>query len=100
MNAADQPDLVKPQMQPHPDVIAQRIGEEVALLHLKTNRFYELNRTAARLWELLGTGYDLANIHAQLLLEFDVHPAQLTSDLESILASLRAENLVQVHEGS
>ena len=83
-----------PQLRPNPDVIAQRIGDKIALLHLKTDRFYELNRTGARLWELLSAGYDRARIQEQLLLEFDVDAAQLTDEIDAMLASLKDENLV------
>lgn len=86
-------------LRPNPDVIAQNMGNTVVLLHLGTDRFYELNRTAARLWELISGGYDLIQIREQMLLEFDVNAEQLESELESILASMRNENLVSTNNG-
>ena len=39
--------------QPSADVIAHPMGQETVLLHLETSRFFELNRTGTRLWQLL-----------------------------------------------
>ncbi len=39
-----------------PDVTARRLGENIVLVHLGTDRIYELNPTAARIWELIQTG--------------------------------------------
>lgn len=36
--------------QPNPDVVAQRVQDEVVLVNLRTNEIYTLNRTAARAW--------------------------------------------------
>ena len=61
---------------PNPDVISARLGGEIGLFHLRTDRFYELNGTAARFWELLSTGCDSARVSEQLLEEFAVDPNQ------------------------
>jgi hypothetical protein len=50
-------------LRPHPDVVAQRLGEEVALVNLQTNRIFELNRTGACLWDLLCKGCDRSEIN-------------------------------------
>ena len=33
------------------DVLTERLGDEVAVLNLKTNRFFLLNSTGGRLWD-------------------------------------------------
>src|SRR5437879_3166159 len=83
---------------PHPDVIVQRLGEEIMLLHLESNRFYELNRTGARLWELLAAGCDGAQIQQQMQQEFEVDPAQLTNEIDQLLSLLSREELVSRHD--
>jgi Coenzyme PQQ synthesis protein D (PqqD) len=85
-------------LQPHPDVLAQNMGEETLLLHLRTERFYELNHTAARFWELLSAGHDLAVIQAQMLREFDVDEAHLADEIASLLTLMSNEDLVITHE--
>jgi hypothetical protein len=86
-------------VRPNPEVIAQNMGQTVVLLHLGTDRFYELNRTAARLWELINGGYDLIQIQHQMLREFDVNAEQLKSELESILTSMKNEGLMSTDNG-
>lgn len=65
------------------------------LVHLRTNAIYALNRTGARLWELLEAGYDRAGIQKRMLAEFDVAEAELDHEIERILASLAAERLLE-----
>jgi hypothetical protein len=80
---------------PDPDVVAQRMGDDVVLVHLRSNRIYELNRTGARCWELLVAGYDRAGILAGMLREFDVSEPLLDVELDGLLALLLTEGLVQ-----
>jgi hypothetical protein len=75
-------------------VVARRLEEETVLVHLRTNRIYTLNPTAARLWELLEAGYDRSGIRSRMLGEFDVEGAQLDREIEEILGSLSAEGLL------
>jgi Coenzyme PQQ synthesis protein D (PqqD) len=82
-------------LQPAPDVVAQRVGDEVIIVNLRTNRMHSLNRTGARFWDLLTTGHDIARIYAQLLSEFDVDPVELDREIDTIVASLTKAGLVQ-----
>ena len=78
----------------NPDVIAERLGDEVAVLNLKTNRFFVLNSTGARLWELLQAGKDIPSIEVQLRGEFDVDPNELAAEVKRMLQSLKDEQLI------
>jgi KinB signaling pathway activation protein len=42
-----------------PNVLSRKMGEDLVLLNLNTNRFFELNRTGARFWELLADSAEL-----------------------------------------
>lgn len=77
------------------NVLSRRLGEEMILFHLETDRFYELNGTAARFWELLNSGHEIGEARRQILEEFDVDPDQLTRETEDVLDLLRRENLIQ-----
>jgi hypothetical protein len=79
---------------PTPDVVYDRIGEEAVLIHMGTNRIYELNRTGMRFWELLCDGYDRAEIQRLMLQEFDVAEAALPVEIEAMLTSLENEGLI------
>jgi hypothetical protein len=77
-----------------PDAVAQRLGDEMVLIHLKTDRIFVLNRTAARLWELLSRGLERADIQRQMLEEFDVTEDQLASEVDPLVTSLKNEHLI------
>ena len=80
---------------PSPDVAFRRLGDEVVLVHLKTNRILSLSPTGARFWELLADGDSRPEIEAQLLREYDVPKEQVSAEIDSLLRSLRAEGLVR-----
>jgi hypothetical protein len=81
------------------DVLTERLGDEVAVLNLKTNRFFLLNSTGGRLWELLQSESDLAVIERQMLAEFEVDPTQLTAEVKRMLRLFEDEQLVLPTQG-
>ena len=83
-------------LRPSPDTVATRLGDEVVLVHLKTERMHVLNRTGARPWELLCAGRDWADIRDVILGEFEVSPGQLDAEIEELLTLLRQEQLVSL----
>lgn len=82
-------------LRPSRDVVARRLDEETVLVHLRTNSIFALNRTGARLWELLEAGHDRAEIRKRMLAEFDVGEAELDHEIERILESLASERLLE-----
>jgi hypothetical protein len=78
----------------NPDVLAKAVGGETVLVHLKTNRIYELNRTAARLWALLEEQRSLAEIQQTLVAEFSVEPEAVKLEMDALLEELLDEQLV------
>lgn len=87
-------------IRPSADVVAQRLGDEVVLVHLRTNQIFTLNRTGARFWELVEAGSDLPSVRNALLAEFEVDEAALAGDLEGFVAALSEEELIDVDERS
>jgi len=85
-------------VKPNPNVIFRRLGDEIVLFHLQTDRFYELNGTAARFWELLCEPDGGTGIHEKMMSEFAVDSDDLANETEALLASLRKEDLVSVNE--
>ena len=77
-----------------PNVIAERVHDDLVLVHMGTNRIYSLNSTAARVWELLSESFSVSRIQETLRAEFDVDDRQLSSEMETLLASLSAEQLI------
>lgn len=82
----------------NPDVIFRRLGDDVVLFHLGTDRFYELNRTAARFWELLSQGLDYPAVRQRMLDEFAVSPEQWDQEAANLIGPLKREKLIAVEE--
>jgi len=76
------------------DAVAQRVGEEVVLVHLTTDRMYALNETAARAWELLCAGHDAPAVRDRMLQEFEVSPHQIGDELDRLVRWLQTEELI------
>jgi hypothetical protein len=72
------------------------MGSATVIVHLRTDRIYELNRTASGLWELLGAGCTRSQLQRRMQERFDVDAARLTRELDDMLASLRAARLIRV----
>jgi hypothetical protein len=81
----------------NPAVTSQRFGDDAVLIDLRTNEIYEMNRTAARMWQLLGEGLDVDDIEGRLASEFEIEPAELHRQIESFLVTLLDAKLVE-HE--
>jgi hypothetical protein len=89
---------VAARIQPSPDAVAAQVGDEIVLVHMKTDCIYVLNRTGARLWELLSARCDRAEVRRRMLAEFDVSEAELEQELDRWLDRLAADSLITVEE--
>lgn len=78
----------------NPDAVVQRVGEEIVLVHLTTDRMYVLNQTAARAWELLCEGHDAPAVRDRMLREFEVSPDQIAAELDHLVRWLQTEELI------
>ena len=82
------------QLQPAADVVSRQLDEQTVLVKMGTNRIFELNRTGARMWELLQEGATEPELVAQLGAEFDVSEGQLEGEVQSLVESLLEEGLI------
>jgi hypothetical protein len=80
---------------PSPDVVSRRLGDEVVLVHLRTNRIFSLSPTGARFWELLSDGRTRAETERQLAEEYDVSRKEVSAEIDSLVTLLEAEGLVR-----
>lgn len=80
---------------PSPDVVSRRLGDEIVLVHLKTNRIFSLSPTGARLWELLSEGRSRPEIEQQLQHEYDVSQETVSAEIDSLVTTLEGEALVK-----
>jgi hypothetical protein len=82
-------------VQPNPDVVAQRVQDEVVLVNQRTNEIYTLNKTAARAWELIAEGGDRSDIEAKLAEEFSADSEGVGGELDGLVEELLAKELIQ-----
>jgi hypothetical protein len=82
-------------LRPSPDVIARHLGDGAVLVHLPSNRVFELNHTGSRVWELIGEGVPIPQMVQTLVAEFDMDPEGVEADVNDLIAWLRDENLLQ-----
>ena len=85
---------------PSRDALATRVGDEIVLVHLKTDKIFVLNRTAARVWELVCADCDVAEIQSRMREEFDVAEGDVTTQVRELLGTLRDDDLVTADEGA
>lgn len=83
-----------PSLLPNPEVVSQRLDDGMVLVHMRTNRIFELSSTAARLWELLGSDVDVQAIHTMMLSEFEVDPGVLQRDIAATISMLKDHALI------
>jgi Coenzyme PQQ synthesis protein D (PqqD) len=82
------------QFQVSSDAVAQRVGDEIVLVHLKTDRIFALNATGARIWELLQENCDRSALEQRLQQEFNVDQAQLEQQIDELLLALQKEDFI------
>jgi hypothetical protein len=76
------------------DAVHNNVEDQSVLVHMGTNKIFELNRTGARFWELLCAGHALSEIRQIMLQEFDVAEAELNRETKDLLTALENEGLV------
>jgi hypothetical protein len=79
------------------EVVAKRIGDAAVLIHLRTNRIYELNPTGTRIWELLNAGWRRSAITRYLCSEFDVSVEEANQAVDELLSLFSREELTETH---
>lgn len=88
-------------VRPHPSVVFTRLdATEAVLLHLETKRYYSLNETGARVWELVQEGRPLAGMAEALQAEYIVASAPAMAAVLALVGVLLHEGLVQTPPAS
>ena len=81
-----------------PDVLVRELDGEAVLLDLDTGRYFGLNETGRRIFELLGGERTLANLLEILVGEFAAPREELERDLAELLGELEREGLISALE--
>jgi hypothetical protein len=80
----------------NPEAVANRMGDQVVLVHIGTDRIFELNSTAARIWDLLSLGNSREEIQKQIREEFQISDVLAAQQTEELLSSLIEERIISV----
>lgn len=81
-------------LKPLPQVLARRMPGGTVLVHLESNRIFELNETGARVWELISEGLERDQVVQRLVQEFAVDATRASSELDALVADLEREGLL------
>jgi hypothetical protein len=83
-------------MHPHPSLVFTRLDDtEAVLLHLDTKRYYTLNETGTRIWELLQQSRSAQEIAQALQDNYAVTDEEAMPLLLAFVDELQQEGLVQ-----
>lgn len=79
-----------------PHVLIRHLDGESVLLNLESERYFGLDATGTRMWELATTQPNLSVAFDMLVEEFDVEPEALRNHLTELLSGLVENGLLQV----
>ena len=77
-------------------VLVRVLDRESVLLNLETERYFGLDETATRMWQLVTASQDIEAAYQELLGEFDVEPELLRTNLTDLMGQLVENGLLQV----
>ena len=77
-------------------VLVRVLDRESVLLNLETERYFGLDETGTRMWQLVTASQDIEAAYRELLAEFDVEPELLRTHLTDLLEQLVENGLIQV----
>lgn len=78
------------------DNVSCSLGEEAAILHMRSGIYYGLDPVGARVWNLLERPRSVEELRAALIEEYEVEPAKCEGDLLALLERLSTEGLIEV----
>lgn len=80
-----------------PHVLVRFLDKESVLLNLETERYFGLDETGTRMWQLVTTLPSVDAAFQQLLEEFDVDAQLLRMNLSDLLDRLAENGLLLFH---
>ncbi len=78
------------------DVLVSDVDGESIILNLKTESYFGLDKTGARMWAAVTSAGSVREAYDTLADEFDVDPAVLREDFVKILDHLLEHGLLEV----
>lgn len=79
-----------------PHVLVRYLDKESVLLNLETERYYGLDETGTRMWQLVTASPNIDAAYRELLNEYDVESDLLRLHLTELLGRLVENGLLQI----
>ena len=80
-------------------VVTRVVNGSTVLLNTDTGRYFTLDEVGGRAWTVLTSSPSIHEARDRLLDEYAADPAELMRDLETLIASLTEQGLVEVGRG-
>lgn len=77
-------------------ILSAAIGEEIVMMSVEKGQYYSLNAVGMRIWQLLETPRDLAEIVEALADNYDAPEDVICAEVESFLARMEREGLLEL----
>ena len=81
-------------------VLIRFLDKESVLLNIDTERYFGLDETGTRMWQLVTAAPKVQDAFQQLLDEYDVQPEQLRENLTELLDRLVENGLLQIADAN
>ena len=78
------------------NMIAADVGNEAVILDIQSGYFFQLNRTAARVWALIESPISAGALCAKMAETHSVDPALCRGDVIEFIADMRDRGLVAI----
>jgi hypothetical protein len=82
-----------------PHVLVRFLDKESVLLNLETERYFGLDETGTRIWQLVTSAPNIDTAYQELQNEFDVESELLRLHLTELLGLLVKNGLLQIQPG-
>ena len=77
-------------------VVAADTSDETILIDIDSGYFFQLNKSAARIWELVDPPRSFADLCAAIQKRFDATPETCRTDIAEFVAEMQEQGLLRV----
>lgn len=82
-----------------PDVLAAKLATDTVLLDMRSRNYFQLNVTAALVWQALERGLSEEQVVDELCAEFDAPRETVETEVRQLLVALLERDLVRKKDG-
>lgn len=83
------------------DHVETVVGDQTMMMSIRQGKYYALESTAQRIWQMIETPAAIGDVVDRLLAEYDVAPADCDADVKKFAAELLEQGLVvEISDGS